>query len=69
LDGVTDTTVEAASDSYLQANRTVHINHGTARPVLLLELGLVGFQHADFPPPVKKQRDRCYPENKYQEHY
>ena len=61
LIGVIETAIVAASDYYLQANRTVHINHRTAGPVLLLELGLIGFQHADFAPTVKKQCDGRYP--------
>jgi hypothetical protein len=63
------TTIVAAIDYYLQANRTVYINHRTAGPVLLLELGLIRLQHTDLAPTVKEQCDGCYPENQDQQHY
>jgi hypothetical protein len=60
--GMAETTI----GYYLQANRTVHINHRTAGSVLLLELGLIWLQHTDLAPAVKEQCDGCYPENQDQ---
>jgi len=64
---VRETTIEAASDYYLQANRTVHVYHRTAGTVLLLEFGLIGLQHTDLAPAVEEECDGRYPENQDQQ--
>jgi hypothetical protein len=68
--GVENTPSEVAvTDSHLQADGAVQIDHGATGSVLLLELGLIRFQHTDFPPSVKKQCDGGYPQDQYQQNY